>query len=192
MALSPRFFWPAQSRVAASSRYPAVLDRACAAVIPFWLDRSAADSDSRRIGGLTTGIIWGDGRHRRVVTAAGLVFAATRSSFVFSDLRARSRDSGATSLSWAAGSTLVVRVFMTPSIAVLLGRWFCRNARALPAGCFRPYVACACVRSCCCARATMTRGNSGGYPPLQVVDAAFRGICAEPARLGRARASRHV
>jgi len=58
-----------------------------------------------------------------VVTAAGLVFAATMASFVFADLRILGQI-GTTIALGLLFDTLIVRSFMTPSIAVLLGRWF--------------------------------------------------------------------
>ncbi len=58
-----------------------------------------------------------------VVTAAGLVFAATMSSFIFSDLVVLGQI-GTTIGLGLLFDTLIVRSFMTPSIAVLLGRWF--------------------------------------------------------------------
>lgn len=66
-----------------------------------------------------------------VVTAAGLVFAATMSSFVFSDLRVLGQI-GTTIGLGLLFDTLVVRAFMTPSIAVLLGRWFWWPQRVRP------------------------------------------------------------
>ena len=58
-----------------------------------------------------------------VVTAAGLVFAATMSSFIVSDLRVLGQI-GTTIGLGLLFDTLIVRSFMTPSIATLLGRWF--------------------------------------------------------------------
>lgn len=73
--------------------------------------------------GLNTGIIRAMGGTGKVVTAAGLVFAATMASMVVSDLLTI----GQVGLTIGLGllfDTLVVRAFMTPSIAALLGRWF--------------------------------------------------------------------
>ena len=69
-----------------------------------------------------------------VVTAAGLVFAATMASFVFADLRILGQI-GTTIALGLLFDTLIVRSFMTPSIAALLGRWFWwpLNVRARPA-----------------------------------------------------------
>ena len=58
-----------------------------------------------------------------VVTAAGLVFAATMASFVFADLRILGQI-GTTIALGLLFDTLIVRSFMTPSVAALLGRWF--------------------------------------------------------------------
>jgi RND superfamily putative drug exporter len=58
-----------------------------------------------------------------VVTAAGLVFAATMASFVFADLRILGQI-GTTIALGLLFDTLIVRSFMTPAIAALLGRWF--------------------------------------------------------------------
>ena len=57
------------------------------------------------------------------MTAAGLVFAFTMTSFVFSDLRVLGQI-GTTIALGLLFDTLIVRSFMTPSIAALLGRWF--------------------------------------------------------------------
>ena len=58
-----------------------------------------------------------------VVTSAGLVFAFTMSSFVFSDLQIIGQF-GTTVGIGLLFDTLIVRSLMTPSIAALLGRWF--------------------------------------------------------------------
>ncbi|CKL78744.1 transporter [Mycobacterium tuberculosis] len=81
--------------------------------------------------GLNTGIIRAMAGTGGVVTAAGLVFAATMSSFVFSDLRVLGQI-GTTIGLGLLFDTLVVRAFMTPSIAVLLGRWFWWPQRVRP------------------------------------------------------------
>lgn len=91
--------------------------------------------------GLKTGIIRAMGSTGRVVTAAGLVFAATMASFVFSDLRVLGQV-GTTIALGLLFDTLVVRAFMTPSIAALLGRWFWwpQHVRRRPASqMLRPY-----------------------------------------------------
>lgn len=73
--------------------------------------------------GINTGIIRAMGGTGRVVTAAGLVFAATMASMLVSDLLSLGQ-LGATIAVGLLFDTLVVRALMTPSIAALLGRWF--------------------------------------------------------------------
>ena len=74
-------------------------------------------------GGINTGIIRAMGGTGKVVTNAGLVFAVTMASMVVSDLRIIGQV-GTTIGLGLMFDTLVVRSFMTPSIAALLGRWF--------------------------------------------------------------------
>jgi RND superfamily putative drug exporter len=81
--------------------------------------------------GLNTGIIRAMAGTGGVVTAAGLVFAVTMSSFVFSDLLVLSQI-GTTIGLGLLFDTLIVRSFMTPSIATLLGRWFWWPQRVRP------------------------------------------------------------
>ena len=73
--------------------------------------------------GINTGIIRSMAGSGSVVTAAGLVFAFTMASFVFSELRVLGQI-GTTIALGLLFDTLIVRSFMTPSIAALLGRWF--------------------------------------------------------------------
>jgi RND superfamily putative drug exporter len=73
--------------------------------------------------GIKTGIIRAMGGTGKVVTSAGLVFAFTMASLVVSDLRTVGQV-GTTIGLGLLFDTLVVRAFMTPSIAALLGRWF--------------------------------------------------------------------
>ncbi|WP_313901589.1 RND family transporter [Mycobacterium sp. SMC-2] len=73
--------------------------------------------------GLKTGIIRAMGGTGKVVTNAGLVFALTMASMAVSELRVLGQV-GTTIGLGLLFDTLVVRAFMTPSIAVLLGRWF--------------------------------------------------------------------
>jgi putative drug exporter of the RND superfamily len=73
--------------------------------------------------GLKTGIIRSMGGTGAVVTTAGLVFAFTMGSMISSDLRIIGQV-GTTIMLGLLFDTLVVRSFMTPSIAALLGRWF--------------------------------------------------------------------
>jgi putative drug exporter of the RND superfamily len=73
--------------------------------------------------GLNTGIIRSMGASGRVVTAAGMVFAATMASMMVSDLRVIGQLGTAIGLGLLV-DTFIVRSFMTPSIAAVLGRWF--------------------------------------------------------------------
>ncbi|SRX93810.1 hypothetical protein MSP7336_02053 [Mycobacterium shimoidei] len=73
--------------------------------------------------GINTGIIRAMGGSGSVVTSAGLVFAFTMSAMVVSELRGLGQV-GTTIGLGLLFDTLVVRSFMTPSIAALLGRWF--------------------------------------------------------------------
>jgi RND superfamily putative drug exporter len=73
--------------------------------------------------GINTGIIRAMGGTGKVVTNAGLVFAFTMGSMVVSDLTSIAQV-GTTIGLGLLFDTLVVRAFMTPSIAALLGRWF--------------------------------------------------------------------
>ncbi len=91
--------------------------------------------------GLKTGIIRAMAGSGSVVTAAGLVFAFTMCSFVFSDLRVLGQV-GTTIGLGLLFDTLIVRSFMTPSIAALLGRWFWWPLRVRPrpaSSMLRPY-----------------------------------------------------
>ncbi|WP_261901266.1 MMPL family transporter, partial [Mycobacterium marinum] len=81
--------------------------------------------------GLNTGIIRAMAGTGGVVTAAGMVFAVTMSLFVFSDLRIIGQI-GTTIGLGLLFDTLIVRSFMTPSIAALLGRWFWWPQRVRP------------------------------------------------------------
>ena len=84
--------------------------------------------------GLNTGIIRAMAGSGAVVTAAGLVFAATMASFIFADLRILGQI-GTTIALGLLFDTLIVRSFMTPAVAALLGRWFWwpLNVRQRPA-----------------------------------------------------------
>ncbi|WP_276004235.1 MMPL/RND family transporter [Mycobacterium heidelbergense] len=73
--------------------------------------------------GLKTGIIRSMGGTGKVVTNAGLVFAFTMASMIVSDVRIIGQV-GTTIGLGLLFDTLIVRAFMTPSIAALLGRWF--------------------------------------------------------------------
>ncbi|ORW33412.1 hypothetical protein AWB91_07505 [Mycobacterium paraense] len=81
--------------------------------------------------GINTGIIRAMGGTGKVVTNAGLVFAFTMGSMLVSDLRTIGQV-GTTIGLGLLFDTLVVRAFMTPSIAALLGRWFWWPQRVRP------------------------------------------------------------
>jgi putative drug exporter of the RND superfamily len=81
--------------------------------------------------GLKTGIIRAMAGSGSVVTAAGLVFAVTMCGFVFSGLQTLGQI-GTTIGLGLLFDTLIVRSFMTPSIAALLGRWFWWPQRVRP------------------------------------------------------------
>src|ERR1700754_611298 len=84
--------------------------------------------------GLKTGIIRAMAGTGSVVTFAGLVFAVTMAAFIFSDLRVIGQ-MGTTIGLGLLFDTLIVRSFMTPALATLLGRWFWwpMNVRSRPA-----------------------------------------------------------
>ena len=73
--------------------------------------------------GLNTGIIRAMGGTGSVVTAAGLVFAFTMGSMAVSQLTVIAQV-GTTIGLGLLFDTLVIRSFMTPAIAALMGRWF--------------------------------------------------------------------
>jgi RND superfamily putative drug exporter len=81
--------------------------------------------------GLNTGIIRAMAGSGAVVTAAGLVFAATMASFIFADLRILGQI-GTTIALGLLFDTLIVRSFMTPAVAALIGRWFWWPLRVRP------------------------------------------------------------
>jgi len=68
-----------------------------------------------------------------VVTSAGLVFAFTMMSMVVSDLVVAGQV-GTTIGLGLLFDTLIIRSFMTPSIAAMMGRWFWwpQNVRSRP------------------------------------------------------------
>ncbi|GFG77068.1 MMPL/RND family transporter [Mycobacterium paragordonae] len=91
--------------------------------------------------GLKTGTIRAMAGSGSVVTAAGLVFAATMGTFAFSPLKVMAQV-GTTIALGLLFDTLIVRSFMTPSLATLLGRWFWwpQHVRPRPASSMlRPY-----------------------------------------------------
>jgi putative drug exporter of the RND superfamily len=91
--------------------------------------------------GLKTGIIRAMAGTGSVVTSAGLVFAITMCAFVFSDLQVLGQI-GTTIGLGLLFDTLIVRSFLTPSVATLLGRWFWWPQRVRPrpaSAMLRPY-----------------------------------------------------
>jgi RND superfamily putative drug exporter len=91
--------------------------------------------------GLRTGIVRSMAGTGAVVTSAGLVFAATMASFVFSPLIVMGQV-GTTIGLGLLFDTLIVRSFMMPSVAALMGRWFWwpTRVRTRPASqMLRPY-----------------------------------------------------
>jgi putative drug exporter of the RND superfamily len=83
--------------------------------------------------GIKTGIIRSMAGTGAVVTSAGLVFAFTMMSMVVSDLAVVGQV-GTTIGLGLLFDTLIIRSFMTPSIAALMGRWFWwpQNVRTRP------------------------------------------------------------
>ncbi|MGV0745821.1 MMPL/RND family transporter [Mycolicibacterium sp. XJ870] len=73
--------------------------------------------------GINTGIIRAMGGSGSVVTAAGLVFAFTMMSMVVSEMTVVAQIGSTIGLGLLF-DTLVIRSFMTPAIAALMGRWF--------------------------------------------------------------------
>jgi len=91
--------------------------------------------------GLKTGIFRSMGQTGAVVTVAGLVFAFTMMSMIASDLHSIGQ-AGTTIGLGLLFDTLIVRSFMTPSIAGLLGRWFWWPLKVRPrpaSSMLRPY-----------------------------------------------------
>jgi RND superfamily putative drug exporter len=98
--------------------------------------------------GLKTGIIRAMAGSGSVVTSAGLVFALTMCAFIFSGFQVLGQI-GTTIGLGLLFDTLIVRSFMTPSVATLLGRWFWwpQRVRPRPASTMlRPYGTRAAVR----------------------------------------------
>jgi RND superfamily putative drug exporter len=91
--------------------------------------------------GLKTGVIRAMAGSGSVVTSAGLVFAVTMCAFVFSGFQVLGQI-GTTIGLGLLFDTLIVRSFMTPSVATLLGRWFWWPQRVRPrpaSSMLRPY-----------------------------------------------------
>jgi putative drug exporter of the RND superfamily len=81
--------------------------------------------------GLKTGVIRSMAGSGSVVTSAGVVFAVTMCAFVFSGFQVLGQI-GTTIGLGLLFDTLIVRSFMTPSVATLLGRWFWWPQRVRP------------------------------------------------------------
>jgi RND superfamily putative drug exporter len=81
--------------------------------------------------GLKTGIVRSMAGTGSVVTSAGIVFAVTMCAFVFSGFQVLGQI-GTTIGLGLMFDTLIVRSFMTPSVATLLGRWFWWPQRVRP------------------------------------------------------------
>jgi len=81
--------------------------------------------------GIKTGVIRAMAGSGSVVTSAGLVFAVTMCAFVFSGFQVLGQI-GTTIGLGLLFDTLIVRSFMTPSVATLLGRWFWWPQRVRP------------------------------------------------------------
>jgi putative drug exporter of the RND superfamily len=91
--------------------------------------------------GVNTGIIRAMGGSGKVVTTAALVFAATMASMAVSDLRIIGQI-GTTIGLGLLFDAMIVRSFMTPAVAALLGRWFWWPQRVRPrpaSSLLRPY-----------------------------------------------------
>lgn len=98
--------------------------------------------------GLKTGIVRAMAGSGSVVTSAGLVFAVTMCAFLFSGFQVLGQI-GTTIGLGLLFDTLIVRSFMTPAVATLLGRWFWwpQQVRPRPASAMlRPYGTRASVR----------------------------------------------
>jgi RND superfamily putative drug exporter len=111
--------------------------------------------------GIKTGIIRSMAGTGAVVTSAGLVFAATMSTFAISPLRVMGQV-GTTIALGLLFDTLIVRSFMMPSVAALMGRWFWwpTKVRTRPASqMLRPYGPRPAVR------ALLQQPANGGTPP---------------------------
>ncbi|MFL0277933.1 RND family transporter [Mycobacterium sp. SMC-19] len=81
--------------------------------------------------GMNTAIIRGVGGSGSVATQAGLVFAFTMGAMISSDLVSIGQSGTAICLGLLF-DTFIIRAFMTPSIAALLGRWFWWPIKVLP------------------------------------------------------------
>ncbi|OHV00485.1 Siderophore exporter MmpL4 [Mycobacterium talmoniae] len=87
--------------------------------------------------GMKTAIIRGVGGSGSVATQAGLVFAFTMGSMITSDLVSIGQAGSAICLGLLF-DTFIIRAFMTPAIAALLGRWFWWPIKVLPTSTLTP------------------------------------------------------
>jgi RND superfamily putative drug exporter len=108
-----------------------------------------------------------------VVTSAGLVFAATMATFAISPLRVMGQV-GTTIALGLLFDTLIVRSFMMPSVAALMGRWFWwpQRVRTRPASeMLRPYGSRSAVRAYMLPKVdTEAQGSSGESPESESTD----------------------
>jgi RND superfamily putative drug exporter len=123
--------------------------------------------------GIRTGIIRSMAGTGAVVTSAGLVFAATMSTFAISPLRVMGQV-GTTIALGLLFDTLIVRSFMMPSIAALMGRWFWwpQRVRTRPASeMLQPYGSRSSVRAHMLPKVeTPPRGTNGDSPDSERTD----------------------
>ncbi len=123
--------------------------------------------------GIRTGIIRSMAGTGAVVTSAGLVFAATMSTFAISPLRVMGQV-GTTIALGLLFDTLIVRSFMMPSIAALMGRWFWwpQRVRTRPASeMLQPYGSRSSVRAHMLPKVeTPHRGSNGDSPDSERTD----------------------
>jgi putative drug exporter of the RND superfamily len=118
-------------------------------------------------GGINTGIIRAMGGTGKVVTSAGLVFAFTMASMVVSELRVIGQIGSTIGLGLLF-DTLIVRSFMTPSVAAMLGRWFWwpQVVRPRPASyLLRPYAPRPVVRALLLSQREVSNGSPARHRP---------------------------
>jgi RND superfamily putative drug exporter len=124
--------------------------------------------------GIKTGIVRSMAGTGAVVTSAGLVFAATMATFAISPLRVMGQV-GTTIALGLLFDTLIVRSFMMPSVAALMGRWFWwpQRIRNRPASeMLRPYGSRSAVRTYMLPPEPQApaRGSNGDSPDSESTD----------------------
>jgi RND superfamily putative drug exporter len=124
--------------------------------------------------GIKTGIVRSMAGTGAVVTSAGLVFAATMATFAISPLRVMGQV-GTTIALGLLFDTLIVRSFMMPSVAALMGRWFWwpQRIRNRPASeMLRPYGPRSAVRAYMLPPEPQAppRGSNGDSPDSESTD----------------------